>query len=315
MTGASDALGPASDMTFEVQRVLVTGATGFIGSHLVRRLISLGFEVHVLVRPTSDLARLPAGVIAHTHHGAVEDLQTIVETARPDVTFHLATHFVGRHLPSDVRALATANVLFPAQLFEALSNAGATRLVTASSAWQFAIDGTFRPLALYAAMKQASDDILQYYTEVDRLRAIRLVLHDTYGPGDTRAKLIPLMQRAASDGTVLRMTPGAQLLDLVHVNDVVDAILLAARRLVTEPWDAMETFVVSSRNPMMVRTLVEMFRSVLQATTGKVLQVELGARPYREREVMEPWAGGQLLPGWTAKIGLADGLAEMVSTP
>jgi nucleoside-diphosphate-sugar epimerase len=268
--------------------------------------------VHVIVRPASDDSRLPVGVVRHTYHGAPDEMRTIVTLAQPDVTFHLATHFVGRHVGGDVLPLVTANVLFPSQLFEALADLGAAPLVTASSAWQFAADGEYRPVALYAAMKQAADDILKYYAEVGRLRATRLVLHDTYGSGDTRAKLIPLLRRAAADGVVLPMSPGEQRLDLVHVSDVVDAFLMAARRLLIEAIAGPETFVVSSRDPVSLRRLVETFRMVLKRTTGRDLRVDFGARPYREREVMEPWAGGQLVPGWRPRVPLADGLAEAV---
>lgn len=88
-------------------RVLITGATGFVGGALARRLVRDGAEVHALVRrPVSDPAVVglsATGVHAHHHDGTVATMKAIVASAAPEVVFHLATNFVGTHTEADVR--------------------------------------------------------------------------------------------------------------------------------------------------------------------------------------------------------------------
>ena len=91
----------------------------------------------------------------------------------------------------------------------------------------------YSPVSLYAATKQAFQDILQFYCEVRGLRAVTLELPDTYGPDDKRPKLFSLLDRVARSGETLQMSPGEQLLDLLHVDDVVHGYEVAADGLLS----------------------------------------------------------------------------------
>jgi nucleoside-diphosphate-sugar epimerase len=293
--------------------VLITGATGFIGNHLARRLVNLGAEVHALVRAGSDQRRLPADAIVHEHTGDIRDLILLMERLRPILAFHLATRFVGRHEPMDVLPLVLDNVGYSAEVFEALSRAGVRRVVTAGSAWQRAHDGSYQPPALYAAMKQAVSDILAYYAGTGQLRAITLVLHDTYGTGDRREKIIPLLERAAIARSALELSPGEQLLDLVHVVDVVDAFVMAGRRLLSESESNHEEFVVTSGDRRTLREIAQLHAKLSQDLRGSAPRLLWGARSYRTNEIMEPWPGGSVLPGWVPRIALSEGLRELIA--
>ena len=100
------------------------------------------------------------------------------------------------------------------------------------------------------------------------------------------------------------MSPGEQLIDLVHIDDVVQAFLIAAGCLDRQPAGTHETYAVSSGSPLPLRQLVELYRQI----TGTDVRVHWGGRPYRPREVMVPWNAGKLLPGWQPRISLEEGL-------
>ncbi|MBW1712355.1 MAG: NAD(P)-dependent oxidoreductase, partial [Deltaproteobacteria bacterium] len=287
-------------------RALVSGASGFVGGHLVRRLAREGQEVHAILRPSSQAGRLAEikGLVIHCHDGTTAGLIRIVEAARPEVVFHLASLFVAEHSWPDLAPLIESNVLFGAQLAEAMAACQVTRLVNTGTAWQHYQDRDYSPVCLYAATKQALEDILRFYVEAAGLRVITLKLFDTYGPDDHRPKLFSALSRAAAEGQTLALSPGEQLLDLVHVEDVVEAFVLAARRLLAGQAEQMETYAVSSAAPLPLRQVVETY---LKAT-GRRLSLDWGGRPYRAREVMVPWSKGQRLPGWGPKIGLEEGL-------
>ena len=102
------------------------------------------------------------------------------------------------------------------------------------------------------------------------------------------------------------MSPGEQLIDIVHVHDVCTAFIMAAERLLGGDGVGHERYAVSSGAPLPMKDLVRTFEKV----AGVTLPIEWGGRPYRPREVMQPWTKGRPLPGWTPKISLERGLKE-----
>lgn len=289
---------------------LVTGGTGFVGSNLIRRLVSEGWETHVIVRQGSDLSMFSGveqAIQVHVHDGSTEQLIGIVKLASPQIVFHLASLFLAQHTSQDIEPLINSNLLFSTQLVEAMSVNGVRYMINTGTSWQHFGNKEYNPVCLYAATKQAFEAVLTYYVEVSNLTAVSLELFDTYGPNDPRAKLFTLLRKTASTGETLLMSPGEQLIDLVYIDDVLDAYLLAAERLLQNKVDRHETYAVTSGNPIKLRDLVETYSQI----TRHPLAVEWGARPYRPREVMLPWNKGKLVPGWEPKVRLAAGIARM----
>lgn len=293
------------------RRALVTGATGFLGARLAARLEAAGWEVHAVTRPGSELAPLregAPGATAHPHDGTTAGLCAIVAAAAPDVVFHLASRFVAEHQTEDVESLVTGNVLFATQLAEAMLVNGVHRLVNTGTSWQHFEGDAHRPVSLYAATKEAFEAILAFYTDATPLRVVTLKLFDTYGPADPRPKLFALLRRITEMQAPLAMSPGEQQIDLVYVDDVVDAFETAAARLLAGEVGRHESYAVSSGQPLRLRDLVETYSRI----TGRTLSVEWGGRPYRAREVMVPWSGGFALPGWLPRVGLEEGIRRVL---
>ena len=284
----------------QARRALVTGATGFVGGHLVRRLVDDGWAVDALVRDPA--AALPDGVRIHEIPGPIDDLIALVADLRPDVCFHLATAFRGVHVPADIEPMVTANVGFGAALAEAVSQAGGCTFVNTGTVWQHYDARPYSPVSLYAAMKQAFTDVLRFYVEVANLPVVTLELTDTYGPGDPRPKLLPILLRASREGTQLQMTDGTQLIDLLHVDDAVSALLATAAGT---PGD---TYGASGGDTLTLRDLVARFESV----SGLTVDAEWGVRPARPREMMRPWMVSGPPPGWAPKVSLDEGIRALI---
>lgn len=291
---------------------IITGATGFVGSYLARHLAGNGWNVHVIVRPgskTLQLLQMSDRINIHRHYGSTKDMIEIVQGIKPDIVFHLASLFLAQHQPRDVVPMIQSNLTFSTQLLEAMNASGVYRLVNTGTSWQHFENKPYSPVCLYAATKEAFESILTYYTEATPLQVITLKLFDTYGPGDNRPKLFSLLQKASQEQESLPMSPGEQLLDLVYIDDVVNAFWLAAKRLLEgKNAQKRESFAVSSGNPTSLKHIVSVYESVV----GRRVPIQWGARSYRPREVMVPWSQGENVPEWQALVDLEAGIRKLV---
>ena len=299
-----------------VRRALLTGGTGYVGSHLAKRLVLERFEVHLVVRAESGTGLLHdvlPRLVLHEHNGSTEGMDSIVKASHPDVVFHLASHFIAQHRPADLDPLVHSNLFFPLQLVDAMVRTGCYHLVNVGTNWEHFKNREYSPVCLYAATKRAFESLLAYYLETTSLRAVTLKLFDTYGPGDPRPKLFRALKEAAESGAALKMSPGEQLVDIVHVEDVAEAFLLAAIRLLSGKVQegTHERYAVSSGSRLCLRDLVNKY----EAAIGMPIPVEWGGRPYRPREVMVPWTKGKPVPGWRPRIPLEDGLRTLFASP
>ncbi len=284
-------------------KMLVTGATGFIGRRLARRLVEDGHDTHALLRPSSDPSLLPSAVTIHRDDGA---LDAILAAIRPDAVLHLATRYQHGHGHADIAPMLEANISFGARLADAASRAGTPAFVTLGTGAQNAGDGAL-PATLYAASKQAFETVLGAIARVGGLATATLIVFDTFGPGDTRGKILDRMIDAARSGAPLDLSPGEQAIDLVHVEDVIDAILLATDGLVAGALPGGGRFALSSNTPMTLRAIA----ATIGAALGRPVPANWGALPYRPGEIMIPWRGGTALPEWRPTRSLARHLAML----
>lgn len=290
----------------EKKVALVTGATGFVGKHLVKQLLTDRWEVHVLVRSTSKVAALDhflcSPICYHRYEGEGNQVVGIVNRVKPNVVFHLASLFLTQHEFDDIAGLVQSNIAFGAQLLEAMVHNKVYNMVNAGTSWQHYNNDAYNPVNLYAATKHAFESIQRYYQEARGLKVITLKLFDTYGPDDLRPKIFNLLRQASVTQEMLAMTPGGQYIDLVYIDDVVDAFVLAAQYV--QEGRNLGDYAVTSGQPIRLRELARKYEEI----TGRVMDITWGGRPYREREVMMPWNRGAILPGWQAKIRLDQGI-------
>lgn len=292
-------------------RVLITGITGYIGSHLARRLLT-DCDVYGLVREPLNLTYLED--IQNQLHllrcdGTPKSITAALECSRPDIVYHLAAYYTGAHGPEETPRLIGSNITFGAYLLEAMSACGCSALVFASTMMTHYQGEKYRPLNLYAATKQAFSDLLAYYTDAGFLRAVTLVLSDTYGPSDQRPKILNLVKKAVQDREKLALTDGSQDYDVVYIDDVIQAFHQAGNQLLQKPEWKNEAFQVLSSNPLTLRQTVDQMLAVNQLT----LNAAWGQRPSPEREIRRAVRLYPTLPNWEPKVSLRDGLRRFAT--
>lgn len=285
--------------------ILVTGATSYLGGKLVERLVARDAPVHVVVRPGSDTTTLNALATppaVHVHDGSAETLSAIFAAAEPDAVCHLASLYRRNHDIADVDPMIGSVVAFGTQVLEAMVRNGTPRIVTLGSYFQFFDGDEPRAVNLYAAAKNAFDVILDYFVDAHDMEAARLILFEVYGEDDPRAKLMSVVRDAALNGDSVPLPMRDSPVNLVHVDDVADAIIHALdNRVVGGP------FAVGSGEDTTLDSVVSAF----EAETGRKIARNWGAFALPDRHPETCWDGPSL-PGWRARISLREGVRRML---
>lgn len=294
------------------KKFLITGGTGYVGRRLAEKLQAGGADVHLLLRKNSDekkLGKLCETSTVYRWDGDTRQLIEILKKIQPDLVFHLAGKVIVEHQSEEIDELIQSNIHFGVQLLEAMAQSGTKYLVNTGTYWDRFHGSDYNPVNLYAATKKAFEDILRFYSEAHGLRFVTLKLYDVYGPQDPRGKIFNLLEQAMTSKIPVALTPGEQRLDLVYIDDVVEAFCRAAEILEkSSAGELKECYAVSSGRHISLKQVVQTFERI----AGQSVPVIWGGKPYRVREVMIPWKG-ESLPGWKARIDLEAGLGRILA--
>lgn len=300
-------------------RVFLTGLSGFIGSHLGRRLVNEGSRVFALVRRNSDLWRvkdLKRDIIIVT--GDLMDADAVrraLREIRPTIVFHLASRVDMSRSFDLLEDMVGINITGTLNIIRGLKNQDVTCFITAGASEEYGdADVPFRedqlpcPASPYSATKASVTMICRMLNTGLSLPMVTLRPSPTYGPFQTNDMLIPHCIARALRGETIRMTKGDQGRDFVHVADVVEGFVRAAQ--IQEALG--EVINLGSGREYSLKDVVDMIVTM----TKSLSRVEREALPYRKGEAMHflsDTSKARRLLGWVPKIELEDGLRETIS--
>jgi nucleoside-diphosphate-sugar epimerase len=267
-------------MAVGIMKVLVTGATGFIGSRLVFSLLNNNDTVGILKRDESVLKNLEPikDKIMVYKSNTYSDINTGIKKFMPDVIIHMATMAIYKHKPENIFEIINANIIFGTYVLEAMTENKVPFFVNIGTRWQHLGNKRYCPVNLYAATKESFRDILVYY-EREGIMHKTVEFSDTFGDGDTRQKVFNLIINAFRDNHPLDLSLGEQILDLLYVEDICKYII----------------------NKIGMKNFYDNKVISLSGTTIKLRELGImiekhyenkgilkwGGKPYRENEVME----------------------------
>ena len=218
-----------------MKRVLLTGAGGFVGAVLARRLLAAGDEVHVLLKSATTRWRL-AGVQADLRVQEVDlqdedGVRRAAEAARPEVVYHLAAH--GAYpFQTDPDGIIATNILGTWNLIKALARTDYEVFVNTGSSSEygfkdFAMRETdlLEPNSYYAVAKCAQTLLCQHVARTEKKPITTFRLFSVYGPYEEPSRLVPTLIQRCLQGQDLALVPPETARDFVYVDDVVDAFL------------------------------------------------------------------------------------------
>jgi nucleoside-diphosphate-sugar epimerase len=295
-------------------KVLLTGASGFIGSHVARLLAQRGHDVHAPVRPHSSLRRIddiaPSLTVFPSDLRALGQADGPLDRIRPEVCIHLAWYAEpGKYLGS----MANVRVLRDSvQLAARLAESGCRKFVAAGTCLEYDtslgyLSETSRtaPQSPYAATKLALYHTLEAIRGAGVMEFAWLRLFHMYGPWEDNRRLAPFVISSLLRNEVAEVTLGSQVRDFLHVRDVAAAVVTVAEADVSGPVN------VGSGEPVTVRDVITAVGALLHAQD----RVAFGA--------VEPRAGdpkficannGKLVTNtdWAPSFSLREGLQDTV---
>jgi nucleoside-diphosphate-sugar epimerase len=213
----------------------VTGAAGFVGCCAVRRLLSIGREVHVLVRDPRSAWRLE-DILGRLHVHAVDiadapAVRATLKAVSPVAVVHLAAHGA-YEWQSDARQILGTNVVGAYNVFEAALGARARVVVNAGSSSEYGYkaeamreEDRLEPNSVYAVAKAAQTHLASLMAGQSDTSFVTFRLFSVYGPWEEPSRLFPTVLRRAMAGEPLQMAHPETARDFVYVEDVLDALL------------------------------------------------------------------------------------------
>jgi nucleoside-diphosphate-sugar epimerase len=288
--------------------VLVTGASGFIGSRLCERLVSVGAEVHGVSHSQRDHQR-DGAVCWWTADVADGDaVRAVVHAVRPDVVFHLAGLVSGARDQALVLPMLQSHTVGTINVLLACADSGCRRIVRVGSLEEADATDTGAPVSPYAAAKSAAAIYTRLFHRAYAAPVVALRLFMVYGPGQLDdTKLVPYVVGSLLRGCAPLLSSGVRPVDWVFVDDVVDALIAAAAADDVEG----ETLDVGSGTLVPIRTVID----EIAQRIGAAVAPQFGARPDQPNERVRAADLGrtQALIGWRPKTGLTEGLATTIA--
>lgn len=280
-------------------RVLMTGVTGYLGSHLATALLNEGHEIVALKRKSSPLNRiaaiLPRLVVCNLEETDLVEL--FVRFGKFDAVIHTATCY-GRDGES-IWQTTEANLLFPLKLLETAVLGNVEVFINTDTA----LDKHLNP---YALSKGQFSEWGKYFACQEKVRFINLRLEHFYGAGDDGSKFTAhVINSCLANVPELNLTLGEQRRDFIYIDDAVSAYLLLLNNQNSFA-DRFIEFEVGSGVAVTIRQFVEAVHSLTASTT----RLNFGALPYRAGEAMFSQANTEAIQalGWRCKYGFLEGL-------
>lgn len=284
--------------------VLLTGATGFLGSHLLDALIAKRFNVVILKRTTSDpwrIEHLLDKVVSYDVDAL--PLEVVFEQHNIDVVIHTACHY-GRN-GDTLCQIVESNLMFGLRILDACLTFNTSTFINT---------GTLLPNNLnpYSLSKSQLVDWLRQSS--DKMTVLNLQLEHMFGPKDDATKFVSwILSQFKSNAPEIKLTEGDQLRDFIYIDDVVSAYLTVLS--LDSEFVGFNEFDVGTGNLLSVKDFLEELQCVYEADVGSVsTKLHFGAIPYREGEIMTVDVNNELLMslGWKPKTALKDGLKNII---
>ena len=300
--------------------VLVTGASGFIGSHLTRQLVTAGAQVHAVTSAVSSvypIRLVPIRSEITLHEANLNDrsaMDAVVAAAKPEIIWHLGafTH-VGKSWNRVDECIQT-NIQGTVNLLEALAGTDYQRFVYTGTSEiygdidvPFREDAQVRPISPYSVSKYAGERYCRMFHQGHGWPIVMLRPFNAFGPMQTPDRIVPEIIVRALKGQPLKMTQGRQTREFNFASDLAEGFVKAG----ITPGLEGEIINIGCGEEVSMRNLAETILEIM----GNPIEAEFGALPDRPTEIWRMYCDNtkaRTLLGWEPRHTLREGLAKTI---
>ena len=283
-------------------QILLTGGTGFLGSHLLKRLLQNGFKVCLLKRSFSNTWRID-DVLSQVKYYNIDqcDLSQVFKDQSIDTILHCATDY-GRKQVNQLYIIE-ANLILPLKLLQLGKEHKVKHFINTDTILD-------KRISQYSLSKRQFIDWLKTFQ--DDMVCINLAFEHFYGPNDDKSKFVSyIFDNLFNSVPSIDLTKGEQKRDFIFIDDAVEAFMSILNNL--HRWQkGFFHYEIGTNHLVTIRELAETMKSLLKNNSTNL---NFGALPYRENEVMCSHADTSAirLLGWEPRCELKKGLEIMLA--
>lgn len=301
------------------KKVLITGGSGFLGSHLINKLIGMDAEIYSIdiFEPFNPILQDNLHKFLFFKIDLSENIKLIdlVNKINPDYIYHIAGDINRERINIDLVRLINNNITSTVNLLSAMRNIDYKKFIFISTGEVYDYNknhfvnenSTLNPVSPYSASKLASEIFCRTLSEIYKKDYLILRLFNFYGEGQSPKMFIPQIINAAIDGKDFEMTFGEQTRDFTYIGDIVEAIIHSSFSENVKN----DILNVGSGREIKIKELAEKINKLMKNT----IKIKYGALQYNHNEIWRMCCDNSKireLIGWYPKISLDEGLKKII---
>ena len=246
------------------KNILITGASGFVGSHVLDDYLKKNFNVYAIFRSSEknvNFAKKYKKKIYPIFYNNIYEIKNKLNVHKIDYVIHCATNYIKKHEHKDIENIIKSNVLFSTILLDAIVNIKIKKFINIGTVWQHFNDTKNLALNLYAATKQSFECIFNYYkNQYKKIKFYNVLLTDTFGIDDKRKKLIPILLKNFNNKNQNKINiPRNLSMNLVDINDVVKCLNILLNKNIES-----NNYVIKSKQDVKIFDLINFLNNNLE---------------------------------------------------
>jgi len=299
------------------KKFLVTGGTGFIGSHLVNRLVKMGEEVHVIAHSENNFWRLENIDKINIEIIDIKDfdkLNKFISKLNPDIIVHLAAYVNAERDLNGIDMAIDNNFNGTLNLLKSLNNINYDLFINTGTCEEYG-DGEApfqesqreHPVSPYSLSKTCSTYLCELFSKIYDKPIITVRPFLTYGPKQTSQMLIPELIRRGINGEKMELTAGEQSRDFIYIDDLIEAFIVLINKY--NEFKEYEIINIGTGKQILIKEVVNIIRVFFPKNKFK-----LGELPYRKGETMKFYSNNEIVRelGWEKSTSLKNGIYKTI---